>query len=154
MKKLRHLWILVAVALFAMGAAGAALPTKAVGKRFTPREVAEIKSLLAKRNRASYRVVLPVFKGQARVGSETLGTLPFTEVRRLASQRGLTVHEKGNLQAVLLSDTAGGGGGGGGEGGGAGSHTPSGSGATGIDVIERIQATLSNVGESEYLFIH
>jgi hypothetical protein len=150
-------WVPAALALCALMAAASRLQPAVPAKDFSAKDVAEIKAELGKLNPSSYRVVLPVFRGRSRVGSQTIGTLPLTEVRRVASLRGVAFKEKGNLQMILSqgNDGGGGGGGGGGDtGGGAGSHTPSQSAAKGQDVINRIQLVVSRIGQSRYVFIH
>jgi uncharacterized membrane protein YgcG len=152
---MRRLWVLAAVAFCVLvGVAGRLHPAAPV-KDFSEREVASIKAELAKLKPSSYRVVLPVFRNRVRVSSETVGTLPLTEVRRIASLRGVTLKEKGNLQVILpQGDESGGGGGGGssGQGGGPGSHINSQS--AGRDVINRIQLVVSGLSKSQYVFIH
>jgi hypothetical protein len=148
-------WIPAAVALCALVIVASRLHPAVQAREFSAKDVATIKAELAKLNPSRYRVVLPVFRGRTHVGSETIGTLPLTEVRRVTSLRGVAIKEKGNLQVILpQADDTGGGGGGGEKGGGAGSHTPSGTPATGKDVINRIQSVVSHLDQSRYIFIH
>lgn len=109
-------------------------------KNFSQAEVNDVLATLKGVPEANYRIVLPQFEGGAAVGSRTYGTLPVTEVRRLASQKNITFVDSGNLQAILM-DT----------GGGAGSHTESQSG--GQDIGRRIDKILRNIDKSQYTFI-
>jgi hypothetical protein len=112
-------------------------------KAFTEAEVAEIQSLLKGLDPADYRVVLPVFRDNKIVSSETHGTLPITEVRRVASTKNINYVETGNVQAIFASD-----------GKGAGSHTPSDTAAKGRDIGIRIERILANLDKSQYVLIY
>jgi len=136
---------------------------------FNAGRVALIEQQLRKLAPENYRVVLPVYKrtepppagdpsGMSMVSTETLGKLPVTEVRRLASLRKIEFHETSNAQAVIFQDNQGDGGGapptqesGGGKGGCEQDHsTP----AHGIDIAARIYEILANIDHSKYVFLY
>ena len=121
--------------------AGACQRTKDARKDFTEREVGEIKALLEGFDPKVYRVVLPTFRQGEIVGTETKGSLPVTEVRKVASLLDIRYTEDGNLQAVFSSCN----------GGGAGSHTESQSGGT--EVGRRIERILQNIDKSRYVLL-
>lgn len=113
----------------------------AARKDFTEKEVAEIKALLDGFDPKVFRVVLPAFRDRRIVGAETKGSLPVTEVRKVASALNIPYTESGNLQAVFNSCN----------GGGAGSHTESQS--AGTDVGRRIERILQNIDKSRYILL-
>jgi hypothetical protein len=109
-------------------------------KSFSQSEVNDVLATLKGVPEANYRMVLPQFEGGAMVGSKTYGTLPVTEVRKLASRNNITFVDTGNLQAIVMDN-----------GGGAGSHTESQSG--GQDIGRRIERIVRNIDKSQYTFI-
>jgi hypothetical protein len=121
--------------------AGACQTTRDGRKDFTEKEVGEIKALVADLDPKVYRVVLPTFQDGRIVGAETRGSLPVTEVRKVASALNVRYAEDANLQAVFQSCN----------GGGAGSHTESQSGGT--DVGRRIERILQNIDKSRYVLL-
>jgi hypothetical protein len=117
---------------------------KQVAKTFSPEDIAAIKTLLQDLDSTDYRVVLPVMNdSEQMVGTQTYGTFPVTEVRRIASLRNIRYTDSGNLQAIFLNCN----------GGGAGSHTESGSGATGRAAISQIEEITQNVDSRAYILI-
>jgi hypothetical protein len=149
-------------------------------KEFTQAEVTEIQAVLKEMDPTNYRIVLPQFRDNRNVGSQTLGTLPITEVRRVAASRNATFTETGNVQAVFDPNDAsggggggggsggGGGGGGGGSGGGSGGGGGGGSGgsgggpgshtgqtpAKGRDIGMRIEKILEGMDKSQYILLY
>src|SRR5262245_1853021 len=92
-------------------------------REFTPGAVTLIRMEAGRTDSRNYRFVLPVFGPpengrQAIVGSQTIGKLPVTEVRRLASARKLEYNENSNAQAIIFQNAEQGGAPGGGSGGG------------------------------------
>jgi hypothetical protein len=73
-------------------------------KQFTAVEVSEIQAALKDVDPATYRVVLPRYENDRRVGSQTLGTLSVADVRRVASRQGLKFKDNGNLQAIFMEE--------------------------------------------------
>jgi hypothetical protein len=135
---------------FVVSSVGSASP--AAKRGFTPEEVTQIQQVLHKESPAHYRIVLPVFRGQRIVGSKTYGTLPVTEVRKIASLRNVTAFtNEGNLQAIFDPNAAGGGGGGD-KSGGPGSHINAQT--AGTELGHRIEQILANVDHSEYVFLY
>lgn len=112
-------------------------------KDFSEKEVAEIKTLLEGFDPKVYRVIVPTFKENRIVGSETIGSLPVSEVRKVASVLNVSYAENGNLQAIFQSCN----------GGGAGSHTDSQSGARGADLGRKVESILQNLDKSRYVFL-
>lgn len=130
------------------------------GRDFTPGTVRLIKAEVRGTDPRNYRLVLPTFKQEqgrwVLVGSETIGKLPVTEVRRLASVRKLEYKEAFNAQAIIFQNAEqggapGGGSGGGGQGGCEQDHsTP----AHGEDIAARVENILRNINQSKYLFLY
>ncbi len=116
------------------------------GTDFNESNVAEIKAILKdlETDSFSYRVVLPVIQNNKVLNSETLGTLPVSEVERIASSKNIQYSPTGNLQIVVAD-----------EGGGAGSHTESCTPCKGkgLDVITRIEKVVKNFDKSKYILI-
>src|SRR5215510_10466984 len=83
-------------------------------KAFTEDEVRQVEAVLKEVRPDTYRIILPEFRDGKVVGSKTYGSLPVTQVRRVASQRNIAFSDSGNVQAVFSPD-----------GGGPGSHTES-----------------------------
>ena len=121
--------------------AGACQTMRDGEKDFTAKEVSEVKALLDGLDPKVYRVVLPTFGDGKPVGKETKGSLPVTEVRKVASALNVRYTEDANLQAVFQSCN----------GGGAGSHTESQSGGT--DVGRRIERILQSIDKSRYILL-
>jgi hypothetical protein len=142
---------------------------------FNAGRVALIKAELKKLAPEHYRVVLPVYRrtepppagdasGRAMVSTETLGKMPITEVRRMASLRKIPFNEASNAQAVIFQDTQGDTGGAPttqGDAGGAPTTNPQGgcegdhqTPAHGIDVAARINEILANIDHSKYVFLY
>ena len=126
-------------------------------REFTPGAIRLIKAEAARLQPENYRLVLPTFgPGTSIVGSETIGKLPVTEVKRLASQRKLEYAENSNAQAIIFQNAEqggnpGGGAGGGGSAGCQGDHsTP----AHGHDIAARIEEILRNINQSKYVFLY
>lgn len=136
--------IIFFVLLIAVSNSGCHDPEQSQKKTFSEQEVAEIKELLAKENPSSYRIVVPTFRDKKVIGSETLGSLPVSEVERIASLKGVKFQDKGNLQAILDSSD--------GDKNGPGSHTSSASG--GHDIVNRIQSIAAKIESSKYVLIH
>jgi hypothetical protein len=107
-------------------------------KSFDEQEIAEIQEALKGLDPAGYRIVLPQLENGRVVGSETYGSLPLTEVRRVASERAITFVDDGNVQAILSNS-------------GAGSHTESQT--PGTDIGRRIETILQGLDKSEYVLI-
>lgn len=136
----------VPVLLLALAGGLAAASAQAPHERtsFTQDEIGRIKAQLRGLDPKSYRVVLPVLENGRVVGTETLGALPFNEVRRLARGRNAAgITPSGNVQAIADLRRA--------DNGGAGSHTESASGGTRFK--EQIDEILENVDQSEYLLL-
>lgn len=120
--------------------------SRANKKEFTEAEVAEVKALMKDVNPATYRLVLPTIKDQQVIGSEVQGSLPITEVRRLASVRKIDFKDTGNLQAIFDPNEAGQSG---------GQQTPDEKPArTGQDLANRIEKILQGLDKSQYVLIH
>ena len=127
----------LAMIFIALLATSCEAPTKK--KTFTAEHIEQIKQVLTRLDPSRYRIVLPVFKGGEIVGSEVIGALPITRVRRMAStQDEIEYTETGNLQAIIMEQ-------------GAGTHTESQS--PGSSVGDRIEKILENIDESEYIFL-
>jgi hypothetical protein len=135
---------------------------------FTPGSVTLIKSELRNTDPRNYRLVLPVFGPadatgrRAIVSSETIGKLPVTEVRRVASARRLEYKENANAQAIIFQNAEQGGNPGGGSPGG-GSPAGGGQGgceqdhstpAHGEDIAARVENILRNINQSKYIFLY
>jgi hypothetical protein len=128
----------------AEGSASAITAGDQPSKTFQPEDIEEIKKLLQGLDSTNYRVVLPVMNAsRSTVGTRTYGTFPITEVRRIASLRNIRYTDSGNLQAIFRTCN----------GGGAGSHTESGSGATGRVIISRIEEITQNLDKQAYILI-
>ena len=123
-------------------------PTDRDTKNFTEAEVAQVQAILKDVKPETYRIILPEIKDGKVVGSKTYGSLPVTEVRRVASQRNIEFSETGNVQAVFMSQSASAGG----DGSGAGSHTPSQT--PGTDIGSRIEKILERLDKSQYTLIY
>lgn len=125
-------------------------------REFTPGSVTLIRMELGRTDSRNYRFVLPVFGPQANgrqaiVGSQTIGKLPVTEVRRLASARKLEYNENSNAQAIIFQNAEQGGAPGGGGGGCESDHsTP----AHGEDIAARVENILRNINQSKYIFLY
>jgi hypothetical protein len=132
-------------------------------REWTPGTVTLIKIEAGRTASQNYRLVLPVFAPDERgvpgktggptiVGSQTIGKLPVTEVRRLASLRKLEYDENSNAQAIIFQNAEQGGApGGGGQGGCESDHsTP----AHGQDIAARIEDILRNINQSKYIFLY
>ena len=130
---------LAAVLVAAVWATGCRTGSSA--KEFTEADANEVRELLKKLDPAAYRIVLPVFKEGRIVGSEAYGSLPVTEVRKVASLRQIDYQENGNVQAIFQSCS----------GGGAGSHTESQS--PGSDVGKRIEKIIASIDKSRYVSV-
>jgi hypothetical protein len=128
----------------AAGSTSALTAADLPAKTFQPEDIAEIKKLLQDLDSTDYRVVLPVMEASRKtVGTQTYGSYPITEVRRIASLRNIRYTDSGNLQAIFRTCS----------GGGAGSHTESGSGATGRVIISRIEEITRNMDKQAYILI-
>ena len=118
-------------------------------KEFTATEVGEIQAALKGANPASYRIIVPRFEADRKVGSQTLGTLSVAEVRRVASQQGVRFTEAGNLQAIFMStpgteDTS-----------KASSQTGGKENSNeGQEIIKRLEGILSKKDRNEFIFLH
>jgi len=128
-----------------LGALAAALivTSSQAGQRtsFTQKEISEIKRLVRPLDPRTYRIVLPVVKNNRVVGSEVLGKLPITRVRRVASTKGIVKYAaSGNLQAIFCC--------------GPGSHVESKTPARGEDIANRVEVILQKLDKSEYIFLH
>lgn len=139
-------------------AASPAASPAAAQKGFTEAEVAEIKSLLNDVDPSGYRVTLPEFRDGAPVGTMTLGTLPLTEVRRIASARGVQVDEStpksGTIILVLSAPTTGGGTAVVGRSAESVEQSPrGGSTVFPAERIQKLEAVLSRIDQSQYVFI-
>src|ERR1041384_674081 len=73
-------------------------------KTFTEEEVRQVEAVLNGVRPDTYRIILPEFRDGKVVGSKTYGTLPVTQVRRVASQRNIAFSDNGNVQAVFSPD--------------------------------------------------
>lgn len=116
-------------------------PSNRETKAFTEEEVRQVEAVLNGVGPDTYRIVLPEFRDGKVVGSKTYGSLPVTQVRRVASQRNIAFSDSGNVQAVFSSD-----------GGGAGSHTESQS--PGTDIGRRIEKIIERLDKSQYTLIY
>ncbi len=124
-------------------------------REFTPGTVTLIKSQAARLAPQNYRLVLPVFgkaPGSPIVSSETIGKLPVTEVRRLASLRNLAYREDANAQAIIFQNAEQGGAPGGG--GKAGCESDHQTQAQGVDIVARIEEILRHIDKSKYIFLY
>ncbi len=110
-------------------------------KAFTEEEVRQVEAVLNGVRPDTYRIILPEFRDGKVVGSKTYGSLPVTQVRRVASQRNIPFSDSGNVQAVFSPD-----------GGGAGSHTESQS--PGTDIGRRIEKIIERLDKSQYTLIY
>lgn len=169
----------IATAVLAVAATFAGCQSRTPEPTFTQEEVANMQALLRSREwtpgtvmlikieagrtaSQNYRFVLPVFAPDERganktggptiVGSQTIGKLPVTEVRRLASLRKLEYDETSNAQAIIFQNAEQGGApGGGGQGGCESDHsTP----AHGQDIAARVEEILRNINQSKYIFLY
>jgi hypothetical protein len=111
-------------------------------KTFTQKEISEIQELVGSLDPRTYRIVLPVVRNNNVVGSELLGKLPITRVRRVASTKGIPFKSGGNLQDIFKDV------------GGPGSHVESRTPVGGKDVADRIEVILQNLDKSEFIFLH
>lgn len=145
---MRRQWALATVAFSVLAVTATRCHPPKPANEFSEREVAQINAELAKLNPSSYRIVLPVFSKRTYLGSETIGSLPVSEVRRIASLRGVTLPETANMQVILVTPESGGGGGK--DGNTPGSHVP----AFGRAVIDRIALVASRIDKSRYVLIH
>lgn len=148
----------------ATAAASPAGSPAATGKGFTEAEVAEIKAILTGADPAKYRVTLPEFQNGVAVGTMTLGTMPLTEVERIASARGAAAagsphqggstvipYERGTIIIALSSPDI--------SGGKDAARSPTSGNTQGPDYVgaervNKIEAVLSRVDKSRYVFIH
>lgn len=133
----------VAVSVWAAALAAGCRTSAAARKDFSESEVAEVRALLKDADPARSRVVLPRFENGRVVGSDVYGSLPITEVQRLATIRNVAIPGTGNVQVVFANSC---------NGGGAGSHTSSQT--PGSDLGRRIERVLADVDRSRYVLIH
>lgn len=126
------------------------------GTEFTLATVNAIKTQASRVDPKNYRLVLPVFDrerlGNVIVGSETLGTLPISEVRKLASLRGVEYVEEANAQSVIWQDLPGG------HHQGGVDPPPPGAGCSSDHKTQglgdRIYDIIQNIDQSQYQFLH
>ena len=118
----------------------------------TPVEGARIRAALKGVDPKTYRVVLPVAGTNGEVHNEVYGSLPLSQVKMVASRRGITFNERSQIHGVLSDDNSAGGGGGGDK-NGPGSHTESGSGAKALQLELRIREILARVDKGQYILV-
>lgn len=117
------------------------LASRVSRKAFSSEEIDEIRALLRDLPSESYRVVLPSVERDGSIGSAVYGTLPVTEVHKIAAVRGLEFDDTGNVQTILQSCN----------GGGPGSHVESQT--PGTDIGRRIETILANLDQSAFVFL-
>lgn len=129
-------------------------PKRIPTRQFTEKDVQAILTELRGVDPSRYHIRLPQFRSGRIVGTKTHGTLPLTEVRRVATTLNVQLKETGNIITVFDSLNSGdesGGGGGGGGGGGPGSHINSAS--AGTDLASRIQVLLKDIDKNQFQYL-
>ncbi|MFP2905607.1 hypothetical protein ACLESD_11225 [Pyxidicoccus sp. 3LFB2] len=146
--------VAVGTVLATVGVAGIATAQRTPTRQFTEDDVRQILVELRGVDPSTYYLRLPKFYYGRIVGTVTYGTLPITNVRRLATTLNVQLNETGNVLTVFDATNTGdesGGGGGGGGGGGPGSHINSAS--AGTDLSTRIDVLLQDIDQNQFQYL-
>ncbi|MFP2923880.1 hypothetical protein ACLESO_01435 [Pyxidicoccus sp. 3LG] len=146
--------LVVGAVLATVGVAGIATAQRIPTRQFTEEDVSQILRELRGVDPDTYYLRLPKFSRGQVVGTVTYGTLPITEVRRVATVLNVQLNETGNVLTVFDSLNNGdenGGCSGGGGGGGPGSHINSAS--AGTDLSSRINVLLQDIDQNQFQFL-
>ena len=128
--------LLIALCALSLGMKACSRSNSA-SKEFTEADMVAVRTVLKEVDPTAYRAVLPEFNNGRIVGSQTFGTLPLTEVTRVASSQGVRLADTGNLQVIVMSTQAG------------NSMHP----ANGKDAILTIERIMKNKDKSKYVFL-